>query len=422
MWILPKQLHTLDSVRDTEALNLGLEESSQLCAQSLFVRSKPSPLRTWLAKWKRDSWTQHLYGRILNPSRGKAFEIEWTSSLEVTHASHSPQQESEQERMTQDTCGLGSQTEFGFCDQESVSLRTSRDTSRWDSPVSSATWKSWVTRCRGEYSLRVKSAHPTNASACLSWPTTAARDWKGCGNAVTRRDGKHRLDTLEAVVIHGKDAWQTPTTNMDMVRSEEGIKKRKEFRASIGRKSIPDGNLGEQMQRVIKHGHPAPENHSTHGSRQGLSGDWRTPGASDGEGGVMEMREGCAGKYKLRDHVVAVQKQWSTPSTMLGSMYVEHNADKRNSPSLATQAAWATPRCSMAQDKQEDSGKHRLGEQAQHNTTGKLNPRWVETLMGLPIGWTMPSCTRPVTIEPTNCDCLETESCQQPPSEHLELF
>jgi hypothetical protein len=50
----------------------------------------------------------------------------------------------------------------------------------------------------------------------------------------------------------------------------------------------------------------------------------------------------------------------------------------------------------MAQDKQEDSGKHRLGEQAQHNTTGKLNPRWVETLMGLPIGWTMPSCGQPI--------------------------
>jgi hypothetical protein len=32
-------------------------------------------------------------------------------------------------------------------------------------------------------------------------------------------------------------------------------------------------------------------------------------------------------------------------------------------------------------------------------TTGKLNPRWVETLMGLPVGWTMPSCRSPVTIE-----------------------
>jgi len=74
------------------------------------------------------------------------------------------------------------------------------------------------------------------------------------------------------------------------------------------------------------------------------------------------------------------------------------------------QESWATPRCSMAQDKQEDSGKHRLGEQAQNGTTGKLNPRWVETLMGLPVGWTMPNCASPVTIELTNCASLATES------------
>jgi hypothetical protein len=28
--------------------------------------------------------------------------------------------------------------------------------------------------------------------------------------------------------------------------------------------------------------------------------------------------------------------------------------------------------------------------------SGKLNPRWVEALMGLPIGWTMPSCGQPI--------------------------
>jgi hypothetical protein len=71
----------------------------------------------------------------------------------------------------------------------------------------------------------------------------------------------------------------------------------------------------------------------------------------------MEMREGEAGKYKLRDHVADGVK------------------------------------------------------------TAKLNPRWVETLMGVPIGWTMPSCTSPLTIAPTNCDSLETESCQPQQSE-----
>ena len=44
----------------------------------------------------------------------------------------------------------------------------------------------------------------------------------------------------------------------------------------------------------------------------------------------------------------------------------------------------------------------------------KLNPRWVETLMGLPVGWTMPSCVCPVTIVPMSCVSLGTESCLSP--------
>jgi hypothetical protein len=44
---------------------------------------------------------------------------------------------------------------------------------------------------------------------------------------------------------------------------------------------------------------------------------------------------------------------------------------------------------------------------------GKLNPRWVETLMGLPVGWTMPSCASPVTIERMNSDCSGMELCRQ---------
>ena len=338
MWILPKQLHTSAYVPDTAALISDLDEQSQICARSLFVRSKPSPLRTWLQKWKRDSWTQHLYGRILNPSRGKAFETEWTSLLEVIPANHSPQQGSEQERMTQDTCGLGSQTEFGFCDQESVSLRTLKDISRWDSPASSATWKNWVTKCRGEYSLRVKSAHLTNESGCSSWPTATTRDWKDTGDmtqSMVRKDGKARI--------------------------------------TLGR--------------------VAQANHSTDGSRQE---SWATPQASDhieGRRTDLDSNQKCLG----RD-----MKQWATPR----ANKVHPEITEENREQLATR------------------NKSNLEEEiAGHcgTATGKLNPRWFETLMGLPIGWTMPSCSSPLTIEPTNCDCLETESCQQLPSEHLGL-
>lgn len=67
-----------------------------------------------------------------------------------------------------------------------------------------------------------------------------------------------------------------------------------------------------------------------------------------------------------------------------------------------------------------DLANHNSQENQQESI--KLNPRWVETLMGLPVGWTLPICMRPVTIEPTNCDYSEMESSQPQQSEHSELF
>jgi len=175
-WILPRQLHTSAYVQDMEGLNLDLNESSQICAQSLFVRSKPSPARTWSLKWKRDSWTQHLFGRILKPSLGTSFVTAWTSLLEVTPASRSAQPENDLEEKTQDTCGPTFQTGFEFFNQASASLRMSKGTSRWDCPASSAIWKSWVIKSRGEYSARLNAAHLTKDEESSYLPTPCANE------------------------------------------------------------------------------------------------------------------------------------------------------------------------------------------------------------------------------------------------------
>jgi hypothetical protein len=45
----------------------------------------------------------------------------------------------------------------------------------------------------------------------------------------------------------------------------------------------------------------------------------------------------------------------------------------------------------------------------------------LSALMGLPVGWVMPSCKSPVTIAPTSCGCLATELCQPPQSEPSEF-
>jgi hypothetical protein len=329
MWILPKQLHTLAYVPDMAALSLDSNESSQLCAQSLYVRSRLLHVRTWCQKWKRDSWIQHLSGRILSPSHGQSFVTAWTSSLAATHANPSAQPESASEPTTHDIFGPSSQAEFDFFGPECVSLKTSKATSRWDSPASSAIWKNWVIKSRGEYSARLKLERLTSESGSSSWPAATTRDWKDTGDmsqSMVRKDGKQRMDTLGRVV-----------------------------------QASP----------------------STTGSRPE---SWLTPRANEPTADSNFVARNADRGEHCHSSLTTQAKSWATPRAAIAS-----GAHRGKPDTLHSQMkAWATLRCSMAQDKQEDSGKRRLGEQAQHNTNGKLNPRWVCALMNLPVFWVKP--------------------------------
>jgi len=147
--------------------------------------------------------------------------------------------------------------------------------------MSLESWKEWVIQLRQECSARKKSAHLTEETECLSsaWPTATARDWKGCGNAVDRKDGKHRLDTLEAVAIFGL---------------------------------------------------PAPDKSSSTGSRQE---SWRTPTTKETEGGQASEKE-------TRDACPTVKLRYQVEGAAIG-----------------------------------------------RQNTARLNPDWVCTLMGVPVGW-----------------------------------
>ena len=496
MWILPKQLHTSAYVPDTEALISDLEEQSQICAQSLLVRSKPSLARTWSQKWKRDSWTQHLSGRILKPSLGQTFVTEWISCLEVIPANHLVQQASDLEKTTQDTSGLGSQMELFPCDQEFASSRTSKDTSASDSEMSSKIWRDLVMTRRGEYSQRVKSAHLTNASESLSWASITANDWKGSTpNSITRKDGKSRIDqlayqteqhnlyyptpcameaekagfhakgqmgqSLSAMANRGELQWLTPAT-VQIQRAD--MQKRIDYRASIGRQYVP-GSLEEQMQQ---HGQAVPDSRSTSGN---LQESWLTPRANEPyeKSGAVAARLKDSGSHCHGSLTAQAKYQsWATPSTM-DHINVVRNPEERSSAAnkggcknlreevhqwatprtgatdnsrpnnkggipLGDQARraeqWATPRANKVHPEITESNRDHLANRNKSNlekeiaghcgkATGKLNARWVETLMGLPIGWTMPSCSSPLTIAPTNSDCSEMESCLQ---QQKELF
>lgn len=215
----------------------------------------------------------------------------------------------------------------------------------------------------------------------------------------------------------------------------------------------PDGSIRNRTdmlaRAVYSHGQAAPESPNTNGSRQE---SWATATVSCG----ADKQKNGSMTPKLDQQV----KIWATPRSGKTTDENPETWQLRNDKGavatmpLGTQVkAWATPRaedsesCGMrhgrgvadtltaqtriwptptARDNKSGRGNSEreyseLTPMIERSNTGKLNPRWVETLMGLPVGWVMPSCKSPVTIELTNSDCSETEWCPPPPTEPFSL-
>ena len=233
MWILPKSLISAFAP-GTEALTLDSVELSRTCERSLIRRSKPSRASSYLREWKAGNLTRLRFGAISSLSLGQSFLERWTSSLADIPASHSVPQDNGREKTTQDIFGPISQKEFAFSSPEPASLKMSKDTFRWDSPASSAIWKNWVTKCRGEYTARLSAARLTNGSVSSSWPTATARDWKdttGLSLDAVNPDGTHRnrRDRLVGAIaaeMSGLAAQVNPSTNGNHLESSQNLNPR----------------------------------------------------------------------------------------------------------------------------------------------------------------------------------------------------
>ena len=202
MWILPKN-YPLSSafaqgmVASKEDLTLqGLNIES-----SLMWRSKPTPLPTWLRKWNKGGWSQHLFTRILKPSQHTSFETKLALSLAVIPVNHSAHQEIGRAKATPDTCGLTLGDTLNQLDLFSASLKMSKGISVLDSAVSLAIWNREVISQRMEYSQRLKLARLTKEKGFISWPTPTASDWKN-------------MDTANQKMLSSAVKWPTPTAHL----------------------------------------------------------------------------------------------------------------------------------------------------------------------------------------------------------------
>lgn len=92
-----------------------------------------------------------------------------------------------------------------------------------------------------------------------------------------------------------------------------------------------------------------------------------------------------AGNDRRRPSYAEVE-MWPTP-TVHGD-YNRKGVSANSGDGLATVAKWATPRAVDA-DHGSDLGTNREGtDSLRTQAAGRLNPDWVETLMGFPTGWT----------------------------------
>jgi hypothetical protein len=101
---------------------------------------------------------------------------------------------------------------------------------------------------------------------------------------------------------------------------------------------------------------------------------------------------------------------WPTPTAHMSKETNAPSEHKRNTPTLTAQVNWPTPNASDYRDrgnmsnpcvqKRMDVGKQLGLSMVVHPTSGKLNPMWVEWLMGWPLGWTD---LKPLEMDKSHC-------------------
>jgi len=350
LWIVPNNLLACRSAQATAASSLGLNEQAFACAQSLMWRGKHSQQQTWLQRLKREKWLRLLSGRMLRPSLSQTFATEWASCLPVIPANRSARQANAKAQQTSDTCGHTSQTELPLASPDLCSAKMSRDICPLGLKTFSTTWTDWVTNTRQDYLVRRKSAQHTGENGCSGWPTPAAHEPRlGYQNRNNGKKGSQK--SLTTVVIEagqpaqgnpssiGKnpERWPTPNT-MDVLPPRPTRKLEEENRVRGGRKNRQAlSNLREAVQ--------SPKYQK-----------WATPLEND------HWITNQPRKDNRQEQLPQMVQKWATP--ILGDSHLT-----------------STPEAAAARLTEDKKTLSRMN-------PGKLNPNWVEQLMGVPVGWT----------------------------------
>ena len=388
MWILPKQLITSASALATKESEADSQEFSQLCATSLTWRGKDSQPQTWLRRWKREPWLQHLSIRTLRPSHSQSFVDAWTSSLVDSRANPSVLLENVRALKILDTSSHTSPKEsdsanhqLSFSKMSKEFLAAEQEMVNPFSNMSCEHWKEWVTEQRREYSVRLKLARHIreSGSTSLAWPTASVAgcveggvvsnvEMTSTGFKATRKSGtSYGAKLRDAVETYEKKNWATPQTfdSNNIVRTPEKLAQTR------AEKNAGCMNLREQV-------HYPRMDHSRKAAK-----NWPT---------VTVGEE----KYRIKGNSQASK----CLSAMAARGELGHpDQAKSSTTGKSRELQWPTPRANKVQPKITEENRSQLATRKKANleeeiaghcgkAVGQLNPDWVESLMGLPTGWT----------------------------------
>jgi len=333
MWIIPKTLSAF--VPATPGWSLESSERAWMFAQSVTWRSKFMSKQYWLKRFKKGDYVQHLSGLTLSPSMHDHFVESWTESQEASHVSHFQAPENEKDKKTQGTYGQASQTLFDFADPDGSSSKTCQDWLPLGCVTSCKTWGEWVTERRGVYSQRKKLARHTKGNESSSWGTPQASD-----HIEGARTAKESNQKCLGRDLNQMENWPTPRAG------NPGSRK--------------PGTGGKILAEEAKK-------------------NWGTPRGSMANSPTQKQIKLGAPAKKIEDQVMC-EKHNGPP------------APEKSNTSGKNHGSWATPIVGDAHlastpevaKKRLEEGKKTLSRQ----TTGKLNPGFVEQLMGLEVGWT----------------------------------
>jgi len=272
-----------------------------------------------------------------------------------THVSPSLQPAKDEEQTTQDTYGHGSETPLANYDQSTQSWRMSEDISLWGDYKSLENLpKSGMTRS-GVLYQQLEWVRPIDETELLSWPTPTAvtRPMEGNVRMYRAKIKAGEMTEAEAEAILGKSVWEaqgkvlamwpTPTTqevehpNAELTPTGRRKSKNNKTSHSLG--------LADAVQM------------------------WPTPVSSSSMAeDISTVQERLRNGKPYKSRLIEAVAIWPTP----------------------TASSWGNEGSQKMLDRRIESGD--ITEDQKRRMTagngGKLNPMWVEWLMGFPLGWT----------------------------------